>query len=636
MLTEGTRPAQEKQESAAPTEARALSKLIDRGPEALRKRAYDADPGFRVEKKEQLDIGTALERMVISDDHHEPPELEGLIDKLWEAKEDIFSNHTAPNRRRGKYVANFLMRLVQEEKNATKRIRREQARKGADNLQSYLAVEEYIYQKSWRQKYIRQLYVFLVLAETIINGDWKVNRDKEVGEMLGTISLPEVMKLVLRFYLENGYLKNTDPIEDGKLVYFDGGCGNGALLEWLRRNTETKPFEKENLRLIDFYGPIGFADRILYDLKELLRSLINPNLDEKERQAVDEFIEIVCTLVLQRAFFYKQSGNIAPKPIGNLAKDPNQIKPILENLAHFIPKVLDLDSVRADGEFIGDHRFTISSNCRDLFKKYFYAQASHTPKDFIEKYFVPGFRNMNLARKIPTDFHNVILGLFQTIDTQIAVEPLWNIASFCRSTSHLTNDEYREFMGKSCRYLKPGGIILDDGILESQTRDLRLQEILDIKAGLGDEFNFWVIKDKESPRISLLIQRGFPHIQGTSGYRFFDTKHLNLLISKKSQIFDIQSFAMDQTPTTRVVRLVTDRLKILFHTTLYGSPFKRTPLRSTGFQDMHGPILDKIREVLPHGDLDEGAIESAASHALGKIVFLIPEIRGKIHQELYR
>ncbi len=470
----------------------------------------------------------------------------------------------------------------------------------------------------------------LGLAEASIIGDWKVNRDHEVGDMLGTIPLPEVLKLVLCFYLESGLLKDTNPIQDGKLVYFDGGCGNGALIEWLRRNTDTKPFDQENLRLIDFYGHIGFADRILYDLKELLRSLINPHLTEGERKAVDEFIEIVCTLVLQHAFFYKQSGNIAPKAIGKLAKDPNQIKTIFKDLTKFIPKILNLDSIRADGEFIGDRQFTVSHECRTLLETYFYPKGQQDGTDFMKRYFVPDFETINLAEKIPINFHNVILGRFETIDNQIPIEPLWNIASFCRATSHLPNEEYAKFMEKACRYSKPGGLIIDDGIVESQTRYLRLQEILDIQATLGTEFAFWIIKDKTSHRISLLIQRGLQNSQKPGDYRFFDTKYLNQLIAKRSQIFDIQSFALGQTPTNRVIAHVIHKLKELFTTT----PFNGIYLRSTGFQDLHPLIFDTVKRHLPHGELDKTKTEATACNVVNEISLLIPEIRKKIVQSL--
>ena len=92
-----------------------------------------------------------------------------------------------------------------------------------------------------------------------------------------------------------------------------------------------------------------------------------------------------------------------------------------------------------------------------------------------------------------------------------------------RSLSHLDDASYQTFVNEILIRLKPGGIMLDDGIAESYTRHLRVSELRTLQKKLEPEYKFHLIGDHEKPK-SVIIQRGIKQANNT--YNFIPQREL--------------------------------------------------------------------------------------------------------------
>lgn len=305
-----------------------------------------------------------------------------------------------------------LMRLAEDEKLKLSRMRAQASEAGKTGESTedgymtesaYQARTDYI-STSKNQREIKALLLELGLAEMLLLGDWKVNREgsekakikspiknesnvdrdtkptdiavsaslsDDIASSLGIVSFPEIEKLILQFHNENGLLATTAPIKQGKLAALDLGCGNGVTGERLRRDP-TDPFQNGR-RLLNYWIEIGFADKIYWTLSDFIYGLLRD--EHKNDPAILEFIEVVSRLLILRINNIKRHPpkqlNKYDKTILELATNPNIIRVILPNLEHYIRKFKDLKRIRADGEFELDSEHVLSLPCEALIKEFF-------------------------------------------------------------------------------------------------------------------------------------------------------------------------------------------------------------------------------------------------------------------------
>ena len=125
-------------------------------------------------------------------------------------------------------------------------------------------------------------------------------------------------------------------------------------------------------------------------------------------------------------------------------------------------------------------------------------------------------RPLDLASRANLHFDRYIPGYFLDLP-DIFEESSFDLISGIRSDSHEDNKDFEADIANCLKLLRPGGIIVTDGILQSYTRVVRLQEMMRVYKAAGDEYRFEIIVDRKTGNpLSLFIQRKH-HAQGFLG-----------------------------------------------------------------------------------------------------------------------
>ena len=121
---------------------------------------------------------------------------------------------------------------------------------------------------------------------------------------------------------------------------------------------------------------------------------------------------------------------------------------------------------------------------------------------------------LDLNREGPEMYlHNLLIGRFTDRDThQMIPGGSCLLISAVRSDSHESHQDFESDIEWNLRTLKPGGVLLTDGLRQSQTRILRFAQIQSAMAKVkGSPLHVEVILDKKShDPVSVLIQRRHP------------------------------------------------------------------------------------------------------------------------------
>ncbi|MBI2639129.1 hypothetical protein HYW83_06095 [Candidatus Peregrinibacteria bacterium] len=483
--------------------------------------------------------------------------------------ESYTDERTGKIKHRGKPTAKALMRLLDDERRALGQMRYDGAH--------YEEREAYL-RNSSNQMGIKALYLKLGIAEMLTQGDWSVNREDEISEGFGVASLAQAEAILLRFHRRNGQLATTAPIREGKLVHLHAGCGTGVMLERLRRD-RTDPFGNGR-RLIDYFTEIGYADRIYYTLEDLMTTFLKD--EYKKDGAVHELIHIICTLLLRRLHYSKEFNNDPSKLLQRLCllqMDPNYIRSILLGLPGYLPNLIGLKKIKADGEFIRDTDMDISPECRALIQSLFAgekkgAESSKSGAEFVKKYFTPEFWDpIKKPKEQPTDLaqhitiwpHHVILGKFEEFGQLVEEKPLLDMVNCFRASSHLEDAAYETLMESFCRRLKPGGIILDDGMRESYTRYERIEIWQRLQQKLGPQYRVEVICSAAGPR-SILVQRCIAGEDGS--FAFFNAAEKAELLRSGCSGVPIDEYATSWPERVLRSQIMGELRRILIDSTL--------------------------------------------------------------------
>ncbi len=120
-------------------------------------------------------------------------------------------------------------------------------------------------------------------------------------------------------------------------------------------------------------------------------------------------------------------------------------------------------------------------------------------KWYFERIFVSDFENFfeNLEELVSDDFWEDI----KKQHFQLSV----------KGTSHLNNIKYKNFIQKCLEnWTEDGGVILDDGIVQSYTKEVRLEELYCLKNIFEDSLQIFVVTDNMKKEVVSVIIEKFP------------------------------------------------------------------------------------------------------------------------------
>ena len=187
----------------------------------------------------------------------------------------------------------------------------------------------------------------------------------------------------------------------------------------------------------------------------------------------------------------------------DLRCDINILRPyIIEHARKFAQKIKG-QGYAADGEYPDGKTTTkVRTDTQTLITDF-----GKNPEDILEKYFQEGLKG-DIEGLAPFLFHNILVGKFQDFDTIFhGSEPRFHMITSVRGDSHIDNIAYKNLIRSSCKKLKPGGIVISDGIRRSYTRECRWKEMHDLASELGDDYRFYFIKSSSGDILSVFIQR---------------------------------------------------------------------------------------------------------------------------------
>ncbi len=341
------------------------------------------------------------------------------------------------------------------------------------------------------------------IAETLFMGDWLVTRDgKAQAEACGTRRFAEIETFMTQWYykhwlIEDKKIEYSPNISGGKLVHLSLWCGSGDIMLENQSNTD-KPLGEWKWNTTDYWTEVWMCDRIYYSLTALFRGCLKPGHTQAH---ILEFCDFLTTCVNQD--IQKQKIEDPNNP-HDLQIDINLLPwYILEHASRFGNKLKER-RYASDGEFPDGKNITeVSSQAQSLIDSF-----ALNPQETLKKYFLPVFLNGNIAWAAPFLFHNVFVDDFKNFDKVFhGDDPRFHMITSVRWSSHINNIPYKNLIRSSCKKLKPGGIIIDDWIRRSYSRECRWKEMHELSLELWDNYKFHFNKSSTWEILSVFIQR---------------------------------------------------------------------------------------------------------------------------------
>lgn len=445
------------------------------------------------------------------------------------------------------------------------------------------------------EKELKRLSVKVGVSKMLVLGDWRVDRENEITEDLGIIPFPQVETQLLRFVSDEGLIDHNIPPGNSWVMHFHAGAGNGILVSKLK-NDPTEPFAN-GYKLKDYFAEIGYGDYFYYTPEDLLQGCLKD--EYQQHPDLTDFIRVIMILVKKRSYFAYEVGEtiraylegryydflsqlaqcnlllindiyfpVQPGGLEDfsvlafLGKDPNLLKVIFADLVKFIGELDGVEKIRSDGEFLADSETKIPEGVKRVFAEY----KTIGGEEFCKKYFKPNFSetDYDLACDINIYPQNVIPGKFEEVDDVFPKSwPFTLIHSF-RSSSHLDDEAYIQFMKTLCLKLVPGGILIDDGMRQSYTRFERIKELQELQNALGEEFRFEIITDGDKPK-SILIQRCVKKTDGSKVF-FRNSVHGQGLLQAGHHTLPLNEYEKrwpERTNQNETIRTLRKLLKLL-------------------------------------------------------------------------
>ena len=454
--------------------------------------------------------------------------------------------------------------------------------------------------------------------------DWIVKRkSQEIESTMKLISINAHLCMHLKFLEESNVL-----IENEKNIFLDLGSGDGTSVREILKGYKKRPDDQYNQKVLrDHYDAFGITREYLFSLDDLLISILNEDYDNNGTR---EFIKIISNLLIQKMNMI-QDYEFPPE-----INDPDQDLLMIDSNINIIKKIMgdintynvfdtnNIRNIRVSDEFPLDTQLNnISEECKNLIQ-----EIIDSPKDFCKKYF--SFTN-DLREKIAIHRKNIILGDFQNLsDIFSQYNFLVTVANASKSFSHLENNDYVEAVKTLCANLKPGGVIRDDGIIESYTRFCRHKELRRLFQELGSEYRCTVVaaiegkpllaryeklKDnipyltKYNSPVSIIIQKALNTTEGKKFYSENEIKEITNVYDKDKKAFNISTFDLKELekycPHIPCLNALIHKFKEVFQqyelVSLHKNPDKELYKARTHFgKRLHNTILDFIFINLPN------------------------------------
>lgn len=338
------------------------------------------------------------------------------------------------------------------------------------------------------------------INELLPSNDWTISRDVEASsKVLGVGSLVNLMKLAI----ETAHPKKY---REPNIIGF--GNGDCKIMDEL-----AAAYTDRKVRHLT----IGRS--ILFNLSDLLDRSLSKELPEEEVVNFKKF-NIRITHLLQRHF--GRFGRLEIKL--NLPDDQVRLRDYLIRLA---------EKSEVQGYAAGKRKTaaTTGKYADDKWERltdgeiHYFAEYVKDPQAFFSKYYGAFFNAQS-----PQDI-NDILGLEKRDmifgDFRDMPELLKNCGNFItfaysvKGDSHLEDYDYGVAFNEVAARLLPGGILINDGVVESHTWSHRIHELREalrnLNFGKNGQYRIYLIGNQKGP-VSVACQRGVPN--GLGGYGF--------------------------------------------------------------------------------------------------------------------
>lgn len=332
-----------------------------------------------------------------------------------------------------------------------------------------------------------------------------------------------------------------------------------VLVEFGQGSGKSKK-ERAEAGLDEHYLDVGMADKLYYNLRELVRPMIN--WDELQKQLGKKYTLSDADKDLITDMLYKviviadgevdnENFSYAQERIERITKDPNEIRKILSEIApklstvSTIPDQTDYCEITTEGEKNYPRRSRVAGeDCSPAFLK---------TKQLLER----NMKNLVMTEdQIPDAYELVpaypagaIIGDFSGINSlknrQI------DIAVGVRSTVYKEDEDYSNFMQEMFAKLNKDGIYIDDNIRENFGISNRIKQLQEIKKVW--ETKKWQKKQPEEINIHIIMGPGIEgedHTENKSGVpmavvitkKTDHTKVINQLLQPGYYILDIDNY----------------------------------------------------------------------------------------------
>ncbi len=341
------------------------------------------------------------------------------------------------------------------------------------------------------------------LAVPLFMGDWLVTRDgKAQAEACGTRRFADIQTYLTPWYHKNWLITDEKhPYRRNgtgwKFVHLSNWCGSGDIMLENQSNTDL-PFWKGKWTTTDYWSEVGLCDKIYFSLSALFRRCLKPWHNQEH---ILEFCDFLTTCINKDIQVHRRD---TPDDPHYLEIDINYLQEyLLENASWYEKRIKD-NTYQSDDEFPdGKETVRLSKNAVDLVKSFI-----RNPREELDKYFVSEFQNGTIDGIAPFLFHNIFVWKFEEFDNIFSGnEPCFHMITSVRWSSHIDNIAYKNLLRNSCKKLKSGGIIIDDGIRRSYTRECRWKEMVELSEELGEDYKFHFIKSSTWEILSVFIQR---------------------------------------------------------------------------------------------------------------------------------
>ncbi len=347
--------------------------------------------------------------------------------------------------------------------------------------------------------------------ELLNANDWIISRNlEESAKVLGIENLIELQRLAI---------ETAHPKKYRQPIVVHLGPGDGKIMDEFESAYTDRPVRH-----------VAIGRSILFNLSDLLDRSLNKDLPEGEASDLKRF-NVRITHLLQRHF-----GRFGRLEIRlNLPGDQARLRDYLLRLAGK-EEVLGYaagkrKTATTTGKYADDKWERLKDGEVRLFAEY-----AKDPVAFFSKYYGGFFdtespQDMNEILGLKS--RDMIFGDFR--DMPELLKDCDNFITFAYSVkgfSHLEDFDYGVAFNEVAARLHPGGILIDDGVVESHTWAQRIHELREVYRNLGanGQYRIYLIGNEKGP-MSVVCQRGVPKEKG--GYHFTIPEGLRVLKEKK-------------------------------------------------------------------------------------------------------